>query len=103
MQPGVRPVHGLDSQTHDQARRICAARGGSHSCQAMRTRAAAAPRGVRRRLYAAAMADDPFDPLQTPRCPIHPTERLVVVGAAPDGRDAHWRCPVPGCVYKQLA
>jgi hypothetical protein len=46
--------------------------------------------------------DDVFDPLETPRCPIHPTERLVIAGAHPEGRDAHWRCPAEGCGYTQL-
>ena len=48
------------------------------------------------------MTEDAFDPLETPRCPIHPTERLEVTGTDPEGRDAHWQCPVPGCVYAQL-
>jgi hypothetical protein len=47
------------------------------------------------------MADT--DALETPRCPIHPTTRLVDVGTATDGRDARWQCPAPGCGYAQLA
>ena len=72
-----------------------------------RRRAPTAPSPGRRgrwSLYASAMADtDAFDPLETPRCPIHPTQRLVDVGTAPDGRDARWECPVDGCIYLQLA
>jgi hypothetical protein len=53
--------------------------------------------------YAAAVVyDEMSDSLETPRCPIHPTTRLVDAGPAPDGRDAHWECPIPGCVYVQL-
>jgi len=50
------------------------------------------------------MADetDAFDPLETPRCPIHPTDRLVTAGPHPEGRDTRWECPVQGCVYSQL-
>ncbi|MGT2427536.1 MULTISPECIES: hypothetical protein [Actinomycetes] len=50
------------------------------------------------------MADetDAFDSLETPRCPIHPTDRLVIAGSDPEGRDARWECPVQGCVYSQL-
>lgn len=58
----------------------------------------------REALYAAAMADtDAFDPLETPRCPNHPTTRLIDAGTAADGQDARWQCPVPGCGYTQLA
>ena len=54
--------------------------------------------------YDSAMADETgaFDPLETPRCPIHPTDRLVIAGSDPEGRDARWECPVQGCVYSQL-
>ena len=49
------------------------------------------------------MADDDFDSLETPRCPLHPTTRLVIAGTDPEGSDARWQCPVPDCVYSQLA
>ncbi len=54
-------------------------------------------------LYASAMAADEFDSLETPDCPLHPTTRLIVAGTDPQGSDAHWQCPVPDCVYSQLA
>jgi hypothetical protein len=58
---------------------------------------------VLRSLYAAAVADHVYDPLDTPRCPIHPLEQLVVAGSHPDGRDARWECPIASCRHVQLA
>jgi hypothetical protein len=48
-------------------------------------------------------AEDVFDELETPRCEIHPVQRLVDAGEDAEGRDARWVCPVPGCSYSRIA
>ncbi len=45
---------------------------------------------------------DPLDDLGTPRCPEH-LVLLVDEGTEPDGSDARWTCPVPGCTWVQVA
>lgn len=55
--------------------------------------------------YDAGMArqDDEFDSLETPRCAVHPTVRLIDVGTDRQGQDARWACPVEGCTFIRLS
>ena len=48
-------------------------------------------------------AEDAFDALETPRCELHPLQRLTIAGDDPEGHDARWVCPVPGCSYSRIA
>jgi hypothetical protein len=73
---------------------------------AMRGPAAVPPAAPRGEVgsYDASMTsqDEQFDALETPRCAVHPTVRLVDVGTDPEGRDARWACPVEGCTFTRL-